>query len=118
VTDINEVRATVQLLAKHAECIAWTEFGDKGNSCCGPYRLDSEDEIKEDAFALAAVKMVVPKGSSIHHDLTRSVAQVIGLKRVKYDWLIKLLGRIVAVSGSYNEFLDMLKLSIAVKAGM
>ncbi|MBU8763766.1 hypothetical protein KM868_09690 [Micrococcus luteus] len=113
--DLNEIRAAAQMLVKHADCIAWTEFGDNGNSC-GPYTLDSEDEIKEDAFALAAVKIVVPKGSTLHYDLTRSVAQVIGCGYVTYDWIIKVLGRIVVVSGSYNDLHDMLKVTIARKA--
>lgn len=116
-TDIDEVRAAIQLMAKHPHCIAWTDFGDKGNSCSGPFRLNSQDEIVEDAFALAAAKIAIPKYSALHHDLAKSVAQIIGAKYITYDWLVKVLGRIVAV-GSFHEFCNLLRLSIAVKTDM
>ncbi len=116
-TDLDEVRDAILLIAKHPDCLEWKSFSDKGSDCCGPYTLNTEHEIREDAFALAAVKIVVTKGSALHLELARSIAQIIGCKYVTYDWMIKVLGRVIAL-GSYNEFCNTFKLSIEVRAGM
>ncbi|MBW9171219.1 hypothetical protein K2F43_08370 [Clostridium estertheticum] len=109
-----EVRRAIQLLLKHIECVAWLEFGDRGNPCYDPYNFDTEEEHIEDAYALAAVKIVMPKGSVLHQKLSESVAQEIGCKYVTYDWLIKALSRIVA-SSSYKELADMMKTSLQMR---
>jgi hypothetical protein len=113
----NEVENTIKAMVNHSDCIAWQDFGDRGNSCCGPFKLETQEEVIEDALALANVKMVMPKGTTIHLELARSVADRIGCKYVTYDWLIKIVGRIVAVS-SYQDFCNVLNLSIAVQDGM
>jgi hypothetical protein len=113
----NEAENTIKAMINHPDCIAWLDFGDRGNSCCGLFKLENQEEIIEDALALACVKMVMPKGTTIHLKLARLVADRIGCKYVTYDWLIKIVGRIVAL-GSYQDFCNMLNLSIAVKDGM
>jgi hypothetical protein len=115
--ELNEVRKTVLLLSAYPENIAWSEFGDRGNACAGPFKLENEEELLEDALALAAVKISMPKGSMLHLNLARSVAKTLDCKWVTYDWLIKIVGRIVAC-GSLKDFIEMLTLSIAVKSGM
>ncbi|MDA8227042.1 MAG: hypothetical protein M0T74_04955 [Desulfitobacterium hafniense] len=116
-TDKIEVRRAIQQLLTHYDCVSWLDFGDRGNPCYAFYNFDTEEERIEDAYALAAVKIVMPKGSVLHLTLSRSVAQEIGCKYVTYDWLIKALSRIVG-SSSYKELSDMVHLSVAVKAGM
>ena len=116
-TDINEIGRAVYHLDRHPECFAWLDFGDKGNPCTGPYKLSSLAEIIEDATALAAVKIVMPKCSVLHNSLARKVAKNIGCKYVTYDWLIKVTERILVLS-YYNDFMNMLALSLAVRTGM
>ena len=97
---INEVRSAVILLSTYPENIAWLDFGDRGNACTGPFKLENEEEILEDALALAEVKISMPKGSKLHRELARSVAEILDCAWVTYDWLSKIVGRIVAC-GSY-----------------
>lgn len=116
-TDKVEVRRALQLLLNQSHCVAWLDFGDRGNPCYDPYNFSTEEERLEDAYTLAVVKIVMPKKSALHQKLGRTVAQNIGCKYVTYDWLIKVLSRIVARS-SYKELADMVHLSAIVKAGM
>lgn len=115
--DINEVRKAVVLLSAYPENIAWLDFGDKGSACSGLFILDNEDEKFEDAFALAAVKISMPKGSMLHLNLAGSVAKILDCKWVTYDWLSKIVGRIMAC-GSFQDFQDMIASSSAVQSGM
>jgi hypothetical protein len=116
-TDIIKVRRIVQLLLTHSDCVAWLDFGDRGNPCYAPYIFNTEEDRMKDAYSLAAMKIVIPKGSVLHLKLSKSVAQEIGCKYVSYDWLIKALGRIVAFT-EYKELLGKIHLSEAVRANM
>lgn len=115
--EINEVRKAVYLLSAYPENIEWSDFGDSGNACTGPFKLKDEEEILEDALALAAVKISMPKGSMLHLNLAHSVAKNLDSKWITYDWLSKIVGRIMAC-GSFQDFQDMIALSLAVQSGM
>lgn len=113
--EINEVRKAVFLLSAYPENIAWLDFGDRGNACTGLFKLTDKEEILEDALALAAVKISMPKGFILHLNLARSVAKILDCKWVTYDWLSKIVGRIMAC-GSFQDFQDMIALSLAVQS--
>ncbi|WP_353892909.1 hypothetical protein PRVXH_002299 [Proteinivorax hydrogeniformans] len=115
--DITEIGKTIILLSSYPENIGWLDFGDSGNACTGSFKLEDEEEILEDALAVAAVKCAMPKGSKLHNKLGSEVASIVGCNWVTYDWLIKIVGRIVAFT-TLDEFRNMLNLSIAVKQGM
>lgn len=111
-TDLHEIEEAISLLMDYPNCIAWQDFSDKGNTCCGKYQ-DGSIEAKN----LGTVKLLIPKYSSIHVNLNESVSNLIGANWVTYDWLIKVVSRIVSVS-SLSNFKQMLGLSILVKDGM
>ena len=114
--DLEEVKQAILLLSTHPQNIAWSDFGDRGNVCTGPFRLESDEEIVEDALALAAVKIAMPKGSPLHLKLSSAVARILGCNWVTYDWLIKIVGRIMAC-GSFQDFIEKNNLSIAMQSG-
>ena len=115
--ELSEFKEAVDLLSIYPESIAWSDFGDRGNACTGSFKLKDKEEIVEDALALAAVKICMPKGSMLHRKMARSVAKILNCRWVTYDWLIKVVARIVAC-GSYQDFKRMLSLSVAIKSGM
>lgn len=115
--NINETKQAIQLLMKHTNCIAWTDFSDRGNSCTGRLdRLTTANEIAKNAISLSNVKQAMPKYSNIHVKLSQAVASEIGVNWVTYDWLVKTLGRIL--EEDYQTFYQMLNLSICVKNKM
>lgn len=111
-TNINDIKQGILLLNFFPECVAWQDFGDKGNSCSGLY-----EDGPEEACCLGIVKEIIPKNSPIHKQLSASVAKVLRAEWVTYDWLIKIISRIVAIS-SLQEFRKMMALSILLKARM
>jgi hypothetical protein len=115
--DITEIGKSIVLLSTYPEIIAWSDFGDRGTTCTGPFKLKDGDEILEDAAALALVKISMPKGSMLHLNLAGSVAKILDCKWVTYNWLSKIVGRIIAC-GSFQDFQNMLALSLAAKSSM
>lgn len=116
-TDIREVEKAVLLLSHNIDCFVWRDFSDIGNPCYSPYIFDTTDEMKEEAYTFAAVRIAMPKGSEIHQTLSGKVADSLDVQWVTYDWLIKGVSRIVAIS-SLQEFTNMINLSVLVKNGM
>lgn len=115
--NINEVVKSLELLNKYPENIAWNDFSDRGNSCYSPYNISSK-ELNEEADSRAAVLKAMPKYSATHLSLSRSIAEIIGTKWVTYDWLCKILGRIIATAESYSDFEKIIALSVEVKEKM
>lgn len=114
---INETKQAIQLLMKHTNCIAWTDFSDRGNSCTGRLdRLTTANEITKNAISLSNVKQAMPKYSNIHEKLSQAVASEIGIKWVSYDCLVKTIARIL--EDDFQTFYHMLSLSIFVKDRM
>lgn len=115
---VKDVKNSIELLKEYPKCWSWQDFGDKGNACSGPFILETEVDILEDAIRLAAVKIAMPKGTTLHQDLANSVATLLGNQWVTYDWLIKAVTRIISFSSSYEEFMELVNLSLAVQTGM
>ena len=111
-TDIHEIKKAILLMIQCPHCIAWLDFTDKGNLCSGRYQDGIDESIN-----LGTVKLLIPKYSAIHGALSVSIANLIGADWVTYDWLIKVVSRVVSVS-SLSDFTEMLNLAIAVKDGM
>ncbi len=115
--EISEVKKVLELINEYPENIAWKDFTDKGNSCYKPYRASSE-EINEEVDSRAAVLKVMTKNSSLHLDISKAVARILGVKWVTYDWLSKVIGRVISSVESYHEFDKAITLSVAVKQRM
>ena len=89
-----EINKAIDILEEHPECIAWSDFGDAGNSYTG--RIDvltSKEEIENNAHAMAETKICMPKMSSRHLKLSKEVAKNLNIKYVTYDWLLKAVTR-------------------------
>lgn len=107
--EVNEIRNIINLLIDYTENFAWLDFTDRF------FKLEDEEEILEDALALASVKIIMPKGSQLHLILADSVAKFLRCKWVTYPWLTNIIARIM-ICGSLEDFKDMLTLSLAVKS--
>ena len=113
----NKVRKGIQELIKYHSCVSWLDFGDGGNPCYNPCVFDTMAEREIDALTLAAVKVELAKNSSIHHLLAELVAKDVETKYVTYDWLIKIVARILC--GTDLEQLHyMLELSNTIQNKM
>lgn len=113
----NKVRKGIQELIKYHSCVAWLDYGDDGNPCYDPYVFDTRVEREIDALTHAAVKVELAKNSSTHHLLAELVAKDVENEYVTYDWLIKIVARILC-GISVEQLHDMLELSNAVRNGM
>jgi len=115
--NLEETKKAIQLIIPHTDCIAWKDFSDRGNSCTGRLdRLTNSNDIEKNATSLSNVKQSMPKQSDLHFKLSPKVASEIGANWVTYDWLSKVLGRIL--EDDFITFSHMLKLSICVRAKM
>lgn len=113
-----DVRKTIdEVLIPYAECIAWEDFGPKGNPCYDPYDFASAAEEEEAAYTLAAVQLEMKKNSTRHTDLATEVAKQTGNKYVTYPWLRDAVSRLLAGS-TYDDLLFISRQSRAVRAGM
>lgn len=110
--DKKEVANAILLLEKYPETFAWADFEDRGSSCIGKF----EDGVEE-SINLGTVKLLIPKGSKLHINLNNSVARMLDLTYVTYDWLIKIISRIIS-SCSFNNFVAMIQLSLTVRKKM
>lgn len=115
--NLEETKKAIQLIIPHTDCIAWTDFSDKGNSCTG--RLDiltDSNDIAQNALSFSNVKQAMPKQSDLHFKLSPKVASEIGANWVTYDWLSKVLGRIL--EEDYTTFINMFNFSTFVRRKM
>ena len=110
-------RTIDHIVIPFADCIAWEDFGPKGNPCYDPYDFASAAEEEEAAYTLAAVQLEMGKYSKRHKDLAKKVAKQTGNDYVTYPWLRDAVSRLLAGS-TYDELLSMSRLTRAVKAGM
>lgn len=110
-------RTIDHIVIPFADCIAWEDFGPKGNPCWKPYHYASVAEEEEAAYTLAAVELEMGKYSKRHKDLAKKVAKQTGNEYVTYPWLRDAVSRLLAGT-TYDELLSMSRLSMAVKAGM
>lgn len=85
----------IQELIKYHSCVAWLDYGDDGNPCYDPYVFDTRVEREIDALTHAAVKVELAKNSSTHHLLAELVAKDVKNEYITYDWLIKIVARIL-----------------------
>lgn len=115
---ISEINASiVHILVPYCDCIAWSDFSDKGNACYSPYTFATKEEEYEAAFTHAAVMLAIPKNGSTHKTLAEKIADQLGNNWITYDWLIKAVGRLLSGT-SYRELYLMAILSRKVKNGM
>lgn len=112
-----ETKIALDLIKSHPDCIAWLDLGDKGNACTG--RLDiltSQAAIINNALSLANVKQAMPKYSKLHLSLSSSVARILNQHYVPYDYLCKIIGRLL--ESNFKSFYQMITLSINVRSTM
>ncbi len=113
-----EVRKSIMnVLIPYSDCIAWSDFSDRGNPCYKPYKFDSPEEEIEAAFTRAAVMLEIPYCSEIHSILGQKVANELDNKWITYDWLTKAVARILAGT-TFDALLSIAMLSRRVKDGM
>jgi hypothetical protein len=110
-------RTIDEILIPYADCVAWGDYGPKGNLCWNPYDYESVAEEEEAAYTLAAVELEMGKYSKRHKDLAKKVAKQTGNEYVTYPWLRDAVSRLLAGT-TYEELLLMSRLSMAVKVGM
>jgi hypothetical protein len=84
-----EVGKMVQMLIPNLNVFGWKEFGGSGNDCWNPHVFANEQEKKEDALMLAAVKYVIPYNSHEHILLSAGISTEIGCEYCTYPWLIQ-----------------------------
>ena len=113
--NLDETKKALDKIKHNPECFVWQDFGDRGNPCTGRLdNLSTSIEIEKNALSLANVKQAMPKYSDLHSSLSKNVACEIGANWVTYDWLSKVLGRIL--EDDFITFSHMLNLSICVRA--
>lgn len=106
-----------KVLLPFSDCIAWEDMSDRGNPCFNPYNFASSDEEVEAAYTFVAVFLEIPKGSERHRNLAKKVADQLGKEWITYDYLIKIVSRLLART-SFKELLFMAMLSRKVKNEM
>lgn len=116
-TDTAVKQAIENILIPYADCIAWEDMGDKGNPCYDPYHFDSPGEQQEAAYTVAAVLLAAPKGSRLHLELAKKIAQLLGNEYITYPWYVKAVSRVLA-GNTYSQLLSMARLACTVKAGI
>ena len=116
--NITEVKLCIaRVLLPHTECFDWKSFGDRGSPCYNPECFSDPQELYQDAITRAAVLVAMPKGSKAHLRLGTKMAESLGCKYVTYDWLVKVVGRLLSGT-SYSELREMAILSSAIQNGM
>lgn len=112
-----ETKQAIKLIIPHTDCIAWKDFSDRGNSCTGRLdRLTNSNDIEKNAISLSNVKQAMPKYCDLHLNLSKRVASEIGANWVTYDWLVKILGRVL--EDDFEAFSHIFSLSMNVKSRM
>ncbi len=106
-----------EILIPYAGLFAWNEFGDRGNSCYNPYIFDNPQEEVDAVLTRTAVLLAMPKGSHVHITLARVVAKAVDSAWVTYDWLAKIVARLLSGT-SYNDLKKMVTIASAVQNGM
>ncbi len=113
-----EVKKCIEeILIPYACLFTWSDFGDRGNSCYNPYVFDNPQEEIDAVLTRAAVLLAMPKGSLAHITLARLVANSVESAWVTYDYLAKIVARILSGT-SYNELKTVVKIALAVQNGM
>jgi len=110
-------RCITNLLIPHAECFAWNDFGNRGNPCYKPYDFSNPQEAFDVAASEMVVTLAMPKGSPEHIQLGSRIADLLDCQYVTYDWLKKIVGRLLSGT-NYQDLKEMTMLSMAVKKGM
>lgn len=91
----------------HHCCIEWQDYVNY------PVLWDSCDP---EAFTRAMVLISMPKGSTEHLELSRKISTILGCKYITYEFLVKLLSRVLGVVNTFSEFEGLIKLSLNYKA--
>lgn len=110
-------RTIDHIVIPFADCIAWEDFGPKGNPCYDPYAFASAAEEEEAAYTLAAVQLEIRKYGTRHIELAKKVAKQTGNEYVTYPWLRDAVSRLLAGT-TYADLLFMCRQSRAVRARM
>lgn len=116
--NVIEVKKCItHVLIPYAKCFGWTEFGDYGGPCYKPYKFSNQQEEYDAAITRAAVLIAMPKGSREHIFLGNRIAELLNCEYVTYDWLVKVVGRVLSGT-NYNELKNMASLSAIVQKAM
>lgn len=110
-------KAINSVIIPYCDCIAWSDFSDKGNPCFDPYEFDSKAEEIEADLTHAFVMLAIPKGGDIHLKLAKEIANLLGNKYITYDWMIKATARVLSRTTA-EELLSMAILSREIKDKM
>lgn len=102
----NETQHKIQILIQYHSLVDWRSFEDASHP--NPYLFSTRIAREEDGLYLAAVKVELAKGSYQHLLLSQLVACDIQKKYVHYDWLIKIVSRIVSCANTASDLLKML----------
>lgn len=112
---VKNVRNSIPILIEFHDCIAWNDFTDKGNTCYVPQDFSSnESERKEAALVRAAVIFVVKKGGAFHLNLSKELRRDLGVCRLSYDVLVKMIARILCGT-SCSELNKMVRISRLIR---
>lgn len=93
--EIGELRRSIRLLIKYPHSFTYLDFGDRGNVCAKNLDRMTTDENIDYAESYAAVLVAMPKYSELHKHFAPVLATELGVKRLKYDYIVKLLARIL-----------------------
>ena len=119
--DIDQVRNCIQIIVDYSKCFGYAEYGDRGNACCGTHdqylaslsTQDRQEEIEKEAYTMASVRIAMPKWSGLHLALSEKVKKQIPVDRINYDYLVKIVTRILCCVETSSELL-----TIAQKAAL
>lgn len=109
-----DIKTAVGIVEEYHDSFRFEEFGDRGNNCYTPYRDDSESVN----MMIAKVRNAIPKNGEMHLRLTRVLKIDLGVQRVAYDYLCKVLGRLLSGVESETSLLNICRLSRKVRAKM
>ena len=108
-----EVIVCICIIRDNVPCFAWSDFsGDKG--CFNPASM-SKEEWARLSITQGIVYAVIKKGSELHKNLARKIANYLGKKFIGYDYLCKVISRILLCIDSHTELAYICSLSRVIQ---
>ena len=109
-----DIKTAVGIVEEYHDCFRFEKFGDRGNNCYAPYRDDPESVN----MMIAKVRNAIPKNGEMHLRLTSVLKRQMNLERMGYDYLCKVLARLLSGVESETSLLNICRLSREVRAKM